>query len=175
MTAAQRRAILARAGDMARSIRYFLGALALWICMACTAEGQTAVEAGMGAARAATTTAPAKGIGKSMSGFAGSLDKAVRGGQQGSGRPSEGKAAARTTAETLSTPAKGALPAGPSREDPSGIQTGLSYQELVRRFGPPAMEITSELGTSLTYSGKSGLFQLEVRDGKVVSIEKPGA
>jgi len=160
---------------MARSMASLPGVFALGILMTCTAEGQTAVEAGMGAARAATTTAPAKGIGKSMSGLAGSLDKALKAGQQGSGGPAAGKATARTAGENLSTPAKSTLPAGPRREDPSGIQMGLSYEELIRRFGPPAMEITSELGTSLSYSGKAGLFQLEVRDGKVVSIEKPGA
>ena len=40
--------------------------------------GQAAVEAGLGASRAATSTAPAKGIGKSMAGIAGSLDKALK-------------------------------------------------------------------------------------------------
>jgi hypothetical protein len=30
----------------------------------------------------------------------------------------------------------------PNWEDPSGIRTGISYAELVRRFGPPALAIT---------------------------------
>ena len=49
-----------------------------------TAAGQAIMESGLGAARAVTTAAPAKGIGKSLSGLAGSLDKALKGSQPGS-------------------------------------------------------------------------------------------
>jgi hypothetical protein len=130
------------------------------------AAAQAAAEAGLGAARAGTMAAPAKGIGKAMSGLAGSLDKTVKAGQQGSG-------AATSVTTVRVSPASAKKPAESNWEDPSGIQTGLSYAELVRRFGPPAMEITGEAGRSLTYAGKAGTFQLEVRDDKVSSIEKP--
>lgn len=149
---------------MARPIASLLIAFPLWFVMSGTVEAQTAVEAGLGAARAATTTAPAAGIGKSLHGLAGSLEKTVK---------TERQTVTRTTVHQRSDSAESAPAAAPKREDPSGIEAGLSYAELVRRFGPPAMEITGELGTSLTYSGKAGTFQLEVRDGKVACVEKP--
>ena len=158
--------------DMARSIAYALVSFPLWLAMSGTAAGQTAVEAGLGAARAATTAAPAKGIGKAMSGLAGSLEKTVQARRQSSDGLPAGAATARTAAGTLSPSAKDAPPDAPDWEDPSGIQTGIGYPELVRRFGP-ALEITDELGKSLTYSGKAGVFQVEVRDGKVTSIVRP--
>jgi hypothetical protein len=136
----------------------------LGLLAAGTAAGQAAVEAGLGAGRAAITTAPASGIGKAISGLAGGLDKA--------GKGSAGSTTVTTVrmspASTVKAPA-----AASNWEDAGGIETGLGYAELVRRFGPPAMSITSETGTSLTYTGKAGMFQLEVRDGKVASVEKP--
>ena len=125
------------------------------------AAGQAAVEAGLGAARAGTTTAPAKSIGKAMSGLADRLDKAVKAGRQDSGGLPAGTAAARSTARTQSASANNAPPPASNWEDPSDIPIGLTYQELVRRFGPPAMEITGESGKSLTYSVKPGLFNSE--------------
>jgi hypothetical protein len=35
------------------------------------------------------------------------------------------------------------------------------------------MAITSAAGRSLTYRGKNGVFQVEVRDGAVAAIVKP--
>lgn len=62
-----------------------------------------------------------------------------------------------------------------SWEDPGGIEPGLSYEDLVRRFGPSAMSITSGTEKLLTYRGKDGMFQVKVQDGKVASIAKPKA
>ncbi|MCX6633285.1 MAG: hypothetical protein NTW28_37290 [Candidatus Solibacter sp.] len=141
--------------------------------MAGTAAGQAAVEAVLGAARAATATAPAKGLGKSMSGLAGSLDKALKAGQQSSDAQ---PAAATTTTPAPKTPSTAAntppAPA-PNWEDPSGIESGLNYEELVRRFGPSSMAITVGAEKSLTYRGKDGAFQVKVQDGMVTAIEKP--
>jgi hypothetical protein len=153
---------------MARSIAGISISFSLWLAMAGTAAGQAAVEYGLGAARAATTAAPAQGVGKAIGGLAGSLDKAVKAGQQRS-EATPAKRAPKTpalSANTAATPA-------PSWEDPSAIRTGLTYGEVVRRFGPPALEITGEAGRSLTYSGTNGTFQLEIQDEKVASIEKP--
>jgi hypothetical protein len=58
-------------------------------------------------------------------------------------------------------------------EDPSGIETGLSYDELLRRFGRPSLAITSETGRTLTYSGKGGAYHVELEDEKVASVRKP--
>jgi hypothetical protein len=166
---------------MVRLIVYLLVSFSLLLALARTATaGQAAVEYGLGAGRAATTAAPAKGIGKSMSGLADSLDKAVKAGQQASDvKPSPATpgqpVAKRTTsnAKTVSPSINTAPPPTPKWEDASGISTGLSYGELARRFGPPALEITNASGTSLIYSGKDGMFQIEMQGGTVTSIEKP--
>ena len=153
---------------MARSIAFLSISFPLWLVMTGTASGQAAVEAGLGAANAGTTAAPMAGLGKALSRIAGTPDKTISPSRKDSaGSP------ARSTARTVSRPAASKPAARPEWEDPDGIQTGLSYAELVRRFGPPAMAITGDLGTSLIYSGKAGTFQLELRDDKVASIEKP--
>ena len=139
----------------------------LWLAIAGIAYGQAAVEAGLGAARAATSTAPAKGLGKSMSGLAGSLDKALK-----TAPPKTPSTAAAIPSANTPTAEPAPAPA-PSWEDPAGIELGLSYEDLVRRFGPSSMSITSESETSLTYPGKNGTFQVKVQGGKVASIAKP--
>jgi hypothetical protein len=144
---------------MTRSIGWLLG-----LAMAGTAAGQATVEAGLGAARAATSTAPAAGLGKSMSGLAGALDKALKPGQPAA----ETRPAAKTSPEPEAKPA-----AATKWEDPGGIETGLSYTELVRRFGPPALEISGEAGRSLTYMGKSGTFHVAVENDQVTGVRKP--
>jgi hypothetical protein len=150
---------------MTRSIAWVPILFSLWLSMTGIASGQATVEAGLGAARAVTSTAPAKGLGKSMSGLAGSLDKALKAG------PPKAQA---TVADIPSANTPSAAPAPvANREDPGGIEPGLSYEELVRRFGPAAMAITSGTEKSLTYPGKDGMFQVKVQDGKVTSIAKP--
>jgi hypothetical protein len=165
---------------MVRSIACLSVSFSLWLTMAGPAAGQAAVEYGLGAARAATTVAPAKGAGQVIGGLAGSLEKAVKAGQQRSDAQPAATTTAKPAVEKSSSAAKTesplahiSPPPAPNWEDPSGIQTGLSYQELIRRFGPPALEITGERGRSLAYSGKNGVFQLQVQDDKVTSIEKP--
>jgi hypothetical protein len=167
MISVERHAILTRGNDMARSIGYLLSLFPLGLLMPGMAAGQTAVEAGLGAGRGAISTAPAAGIGKAMNGLAGGLHKTVKAGQG----PAAGAVPA--TAVRIYSSAKKAAPAASKWEDAGGIQTGLGYAELVRRFGPPAIEITGETGKSLTYLGKAGTFQLQVRDDKVASIDKP--
>ena len=138
------------------------------------AAGQTTVEYGLGAARAATTTAPlTKGAGKAMGGLADRLDKALKTDAKpaaaATAKPAVKESAANTAVPAAHTPP----PPAPIWEDPSGIQTGLSYGELVRRFGPASLEIAGADGKSLTYSGKNGTFEIQVRDEKVTSVEKP--
>ena len=145
--------------------------VALWFAMAGIAYGQATVEAGLGAARAATSTAPAKGLGKSMSGLAGSLDKALK-----ATPPKTPSTAVDTPSANAPSAAPATAPAhAPNWEDPAGIELGLSYEDLVRRFGPSAMSITSGTEKSLSYPGKAGTFQVTVQDGKVASIAKPKA
>jgi hypothetical protein len=159
----------------------------LWLTMAGTAAGQAVVEAGLGAAGSATAAASSRSVGNAISGLAGSLDKAIKAGQQDSDAPpaasstvAPGKAVPAAKTPSSSSPlspsshtAHAAAPPAPKWEDPSGIQAGLSYAELVRRFGPPALEISGETGRSLTYAGKDGTFRLDVVGDQVTSIRKP--
>jgi len=149
----------------------------LLLAMGGAAWGQAMAEAGLGTARAATGTAPAAGLGKAMSGLAGSLDKALKTGQPAAEiRPA--KTAASAAAPTPKVPpetGEAAPAAGPAakREDPSGIEAGVSYAELLRRFGPPCLEITGETGRTLTYIGKTGAFHVEIEDDRVTSVRPP--
>jgi hypothetical protein len=158
---------------MTRSIACFPVSFSLWLAMAGAAAGQTVVEAGLGAARAATTAGPAKGVGKSISGLAGTLDKALKPGQQASDEQPVAATTAKPAAKTPSTSGGASPTPAPNWEDPGGVEPGLGYEELVRRFGPPAMAITISAERSLTYRGKDGVFQVKVRDGVVASIDKP--
>jgi hypothetical protein len=158
---------------MARSIVCIPVSFSLWLAVAGTAAGQATVEAGLGAARAVTTTAPAKGLGRSMSGLAGSLDKVLKAGQQGSNEQPAAVVSSKPAPQTGSTSTKTSPSPVVNWEDPSGIEPGLAYDELVRRFGPSSMAITAGAERSLTYRGKDGVFQIKVQDGVVTSIEKP--
>ena len=147
---------------------------------------QTGVEYGLGAGRAATSTAPAAGIGKTMGGLAGTLDKTLKQGE-GSDASTAAPAAKRAaTAKKAASPDTAAskataasVPAAapaPSYEDPKKIETGMEYDELVRRFGPPSMEATNESGGKLlTYAGKDGTSQVEVKEGKVSAVNRSQA
>ena len=158
---------------MVRRMAYLPVLVSLWLVMAGTAAAQATVEAGLGAARAVTTTAPARGIGKSMSGLAGSLDKALKGGQNGSTEQSAGAVPAKSMTKTEPSHTNASPSPAPNWEDPAGIALGVAYEELVRRFGPSSMAITAGAERSLTYRGKDGMFQVKVQDGVVTSIEKP--
>jgi hypothetical protein len=165
---------------MTRSLACFSVSFSLWIAMAGPAAGQAVVETGLGAARAATTAGPAKGIGKSISGLS-ALDKALKPGQPVSDEQTPASTTAKPADKTTAKPADKTTPTSastsaasqPNWEDPSGVEPGLGYEELVRRFGPPAMAITNAAERSLTYRGKDGVFQVEVRDGAVTAIVKP--
>ncbi|MCU1233352.1 MAG: hypothetical protein JWP63_1319 [Candidatus Solibacter sp.] len=142
--------------------------LALWFSLAASAFGQAAVEAGLGASRAATSTAPAKGLGKSIGGLAGRLDKALKPAQ----KDAEEAPAANSPAPTASAAASSAKLA-PKYEDAEAIEPGLPYADLIRRFGPPAMSMTFDGETTLSYSGKVGPYQVKVVAGKVKAVEQP--
>ena len=165
---------------MARSIACVAVASALWMTMTGTAAGQAAVESSVIAAGTSTAAASAAGIGGAISGLASTFEKTVRAGQQDSDANSIIVISAPAAGKRSSTAARKRLrstdtPPAPAKkwEDPGGIQAGLSYGDLVRRFGPPSMEIVGDEGRSLTYSGPNGAFQVEVRDEKVASVEKP--
>ena len=132
--------------------------LVLWAATATTLYAQAAVEYGLGASRAATSTAPAAGIGKSVAGALSNLDKTI-------------KSADKTSSETIVLP-KETKPAAPAKayEDIAKAEVGLAYDELLDRFGPPAMQITGEDGIrKLTY----GATKVQIKDNKVLAVIAP--
>ena len=157
--------------------------LVFLVAFAATARAQATVEYGLGAGKAATTTAPAAGTGSIFDGLMERLQKVIQ-----SAKPS-------SATETTSGPATfvAPLPKAPPRhapaaaakrrapvpqptpppvyEDSSSIQPGIAYDELIRRFGPPMVAITDSPATRmLLYSGKDGRIELQVEDGKVISV-----
>jgi hypothetical protein len=140
-----------------------------------TAAGQTTVQYGAAAAAAAVGTS--KGAGGMLNG----LDKALKS-LTGPAAPKTGnaspakpptaapKAAAQTTTAPTQPEKVAPPPPAPTFEDPSGIKVGLAYDELLRRFGPPSLEILTGPGTrSLDYSTKEGGIRVECLDGKVIA------
>lgn len=59
----------------------------------------------------------------------------------------------------------------PAYEDPRRIPAGIEYGEMVRRFGPPTMRVTDDPSlTTFSYSKQKTQVQVEVQNGKVVSV-----
>ncbi|HWB85839.1 MAG TPA: hypothetical protein VG675_16980 [Bryobacteraceae bacterium] len=157
---------------MAKANRFIGGSLLLMLLCCGTLLAQSAVEYGLGAGRAATTTSPARGIGSSMSGIWSNVGKTIDSGQSNSTgsattvTPSHTAKSARTKAGSKRAPATAV-----AYEDASSIRAGMTYEELTKRFGPPSMSVTSGPGRkTLRYSGKRGQTELELQDGKVVSV-----
>jgi len=146
------------------------------------AAAQTVVEYGAGAGAAATAAAPAKGAGSSIAGAFESVSKALKQAQDQAPKaePSTNAHAATTTpakpkTELIKEPVghAAATPA-PSYEDALGIQKSMSCEEMVRRFGPPAMAFaTEDDAQTMSYASKAGGVQVECQGGRVASVEKP--
>jgi hypothetical protein len=61
-------------------------------------------------------------------------------------------------------------------EDPRHIETGIGYEELVRRFGPPSMEVTTRPDRrTLSYAAREGAVTVDLEDEKVVSTARAEA
>src|SRR5215471_41552 len=126
----------------------------------CTLYAQAIVEAAIGTARAGTTTAPAAATGKAISGVFSNLDKALKGAPAASPIPSSTSTSGGSASSASKVgPAAPAKPAGPPKiyEDIKKVEVGLEYDELINRFGPPALEIAGGDGLrKLNYSNKEG-------------------
>lgn len=127
------------------------------------ASAQAMVENALGAGRAAVSSGPMQGLGKSFSGAFGNLEKTLKKSLNSTDfQPTAPVQTARTTIT---------LRPAVHYEDAQQIETGTQYDELLRRFGPASLEITtSPVAKTLSYMSHSGPIQVEVRDGKVSSI-----
>jgi hypothetical protein len=135
-----------------------------------TLHAQAMVENALGAGRAATTTAPAAGIGKSVNGMAGALDNVLKGatGADSSTPAVQNVHSTSTRAPELPTPKLGA-----KYEDALKIEAGMAYDDVIRRFGPPSLQFTEGESISLNYRSKEGPVRVELQSGKVSSVDKP--
>jgi hypothetical protein len=157
------------------------------------AAGQSRVEYGALAGAAAGSVGALKGVSSSTAGVFGNLDRIMKAEHPAVETstpvttvymPSSSPRAAASrpaTQKTAKSSARGAFepdapppPPPPDYEDPRQIQAGIGYQELVRRFGPPSLQVTDdESSTTLTYLTKTGPVQVQFSDGKVTSAPKP--
>jgi hypothetical protein len=145
---------------------------------------QATVEYATGAAVAATATVPAQKAGKAIAGAFSNLNRVLQNADN-----SEPAAQRATTPQSrrpqqsakASTPepqsASGAIQAKeePSFEDPSGIQEAMEYAEILHRFGPPSLKLTTGSGEeTLNYVRKDVVVNAILRNGKVASVQKTG-
>jgi hypothetical protein len=140
------------------------------------AYAQAAAEAGLGAAASSIGTAGAGGVGKSVGGLFKNLDQTLK---------SSGSAATSTTVSPGASGSSKAVPRDkaaaaksesaprPNYEDAMQIQKDIGYEELLRRFGPPAMQFAgADDSRTMTYVSAGGSVQLELKGEKVIGVEK---
>jgi len=170
---------------MTRSVELLAGALFGISVLAHPAAGQALPEYSSGTAGTVGTAGAANGIGKSISGIMGNLEKSLPGGSSATkAEPSAAPAAPRRAAPAKrripapaaarnSTSTAAPEPPAPKYEDPNQIQISMTYDEVLRRFGPPAMEITTESSAkNLLYMAPSGSVRVEIVDGVVTVAPK---
>ena len=153
--------------------------------------GQAMVEYGLGVAAAGAAGAPGKAASRGIAGIFSNLQKTLSTTTEAATAPAPSPAAqpAQTAApakrsaaarqpqkSAIASPAAKTEPAEPPKpavvyEDPAGITAGLDRAELLARFGEPAMKITTSGGESMTYQAKERTYEVEVRGGKVASVQ----
>jgi hypothetical protein len=140
-----------------------------------TSFGQAVVEYGLGAAAAGTASVGPRGAAQGIAGALSNLTKTLNAGKESraaslpAGPASPASTASPVAATSAAESAKPAL----VYENPAGIRAGMEAAELLRRFGEPAMMVTSGPGQqSLTYEGGEARFEVEMRDGKVATVQK---
>ena len=143
------------------SVQNVVLVLAMAAC-ASILRGQAVVEYGLGAARAATTAAGANEAGKGVAGAFANLDKALK--------PAKSEAGSTTTTTTTVLSSKDADAPKKTYEDISKAEAGLTYDDLVRRFGPPSNETSGAAGKRVLTYGRYGLTKVEVVEGKVTAV-----
>ena len=152
----------------------------IWVSLALVAafggpaRAQAVTEYDSQIGRSATTGKKANHISNEIGGVWRSLDKTLKASPEehvGSQETSSGRTTQRAHPRSISRGASRAPATGAIHEDPSGIQPGISYEDLLRRFGRPDFEVTAGPGTTtLSYLRKDGAIDLELQDGKVIKV-----
>ena len=175
---------------MSRSVPALSGCVIAFLVSTIPAFGQATVEAGLGAASSSIGTAGVGGINRSIGGVFRTLGETLKSTASAGAPKTDSPAASGTTKPVArgrsarrTAPARGAstsqvAPPMPSYEDAMQIEKGLGYEELARRFGPPAMQISSgNDAQTMSYLSNGGVVQVELQAGKVIAVAKtkPGA
>ena len=157
---------------------------------------QVVVEYAVGTSRAATTAVPAQKASPPTVGFVSNLPHTLR--NPINSKPATprvtapSKPAARRAIAPPSRPQKpvksqmltiklrpvaGAVQpqADPAWEDPSAIREAMEYGEILHRFGPPSLKLTTGPGEeTLSYARKDLVVNAMLRNGKVANVQKTG-
>ena len=136
------------------------------------ARAQAVTEYSSMASKSSTVGRRADSISKEIGGVWASLDRTIK--SQDRGRteaPSPRPTAQRTPVRSRRKSTSETRAAATKHEDPSRIQPGLGYEEVIRRFGPASYEVSTGPGTkTMAYAGKSGGIDVELLDGKVTKV-----
>ena len=144
----------------------------LLLGMPAALSGQAMVEYGLGLAASGTAGAPGQAAGRSIAGIMSNLTQTLNSANQATGA-----GAAAVAAVPAKPAAIAAVPAEPPKpavtyQDPAGITAGMERAEMIKRFGPSAMQIVSGGGhESFSYEFKDRTVDVEVLDGKVTSVK----
>jgi hypothetical protein len=65
------------------------------------------------------------------------------------------------------------MPPAANWEDPSGIRETMEYTEILQRFGPPTLKLTTGPGEeALNYVRKDVTVDVTLRAGKAIAVRK---
>jgi hypothetical protein len=138
------------------------------------ARAQAVTEYDSEISRSATTGSKANHISSEIGGVWRSLDKTLKPSSDehvGSQETSSGRTTQHAHSRSISRRASRSSATAGAHEDPIGIQPGISFAELLRRFGRPDFEVTDSTGTTtLSYLRKDGTIDLELQDGNVIKV-----
>ncbi len=159
------------------------------------ASAQAVVQYATGVGRAATTAAPAQKAGKTIVGPFTNLTRALQSSDKSKPAARRVITPSKPAARRVITPQSrqksgkslnlvfkpqfvpGAMEpkADPSLEDPSGIREAMEYGEILHRFGPPSLKLTTGPGEeALSYARKDLVVNAMLRNGKVTTVQKTG-
>jgi hypothetical protein len=135
---------------------------------------QAMVENAIISGAGANSAAPIRWTGKAIGSAAQTVSKTLEP-ETASKSSKRGRRSARTVPPRIETPVEAEAKAEASFEDPSAIPQGLEYEELVRRFGPPSLQLTTgPADATLSYVSNQKSVGVIMHNGKVASVRKAG-
>ena len=150
----------------------------LLLAIPATLAGQAMTEAAVVSGASAAGASSAGEAGKSIAGAFENLNRVLQ-------KSDASKAAAGGSTAVISGASKtevakaasgdAAKKPAPAFEDPSGIREGMASAEVLRRFGPPALKLTTGEGEeNLAYRMKDLRVDVVMREGAVASVAQAG-